>query len=127
MKASIMSIGNIGKRAQQNGQSQKSRYQVNYQTPANTPLLPPRRPESANHQTEDAEIEPNIIIDPPAAEASLQREVEIGEVSSEAGQTNNEQASSAPEISPKVVADKVFEMLKRDMRLERERRGKSRF
>ena len=120
-----MSIGSTGKRAQQIGQAQKSRYQVNYQTPASTPLLPPRRRESAHGLS--AETEANMIVDPPAQEPIVQREVEVGEVSSEPAETNNEQASAAPEISPKVVADKVFEMLKRDMRLERERRGKSRF
>lgn len=118
-----MIIGNIGKRAQKIGQQQKSRYQVNYQSSAETPLLPPRRSTNTQRQVEPGS---KIIVDPPAPEPSVQRDVEIAEVSN---QTETEEMSGqgeTPKISPEAVAKEVYAMLKRDMRLERERRGKSR-
>lgn len=120
-----MSIGNTGKRAQMLGKKQKSRYQVNYQIPAQTPLLSPRQRVEATAQR-TPEPPANIIVDPPVLEHTLQREAEVEEVSSPVENSEN-QESTTPEISPKTVADKVFTMLKWDMRLDRERRGKSRF
>ncbi len=120
-----MSIGNTGKRAQQIGQQQKSRYQVNYQSSAETPLLPPRRSTNTNAQRQ-VEAENNVIVDPPAPEPSIQRDVEVDEVSTQTATEETAGQGETPQISPEAVAKEVYAMLKRDIRLERQRRGKSR-
>lgn len=123
-----MSIGNAGKRAQAIGQNQKSRYQVNYEATERAPLLPPRSRSEKSVQR-NLESEPNTIVDPPPlSQNKLQREADVdasAEAESVSEDTDNK--TETPQIDAKIVADKVFKMMKRDMRIARERRGKSRF
>ena len=127
-----MSIGQAGKQAQNFGQRRQNQYQLDYNQADNLPLNPPRRrtptpssniePEiqrasqpahhteaqkSAGQENKSVQFETTDIAD------IVQREVDVSEVESSVAEGDLVQD----------VADRVFELMLKDVKKDRERSG----
>lgn len=136
-----MGIGQAGKRAQALGKAQQQRYRLDYQPADETPLVMPARPESGAEDTPPAETQQTV---PPAPRpATIQRSPATSQAASSqttapaasgaivqrvedapAPETTEESPAGGDDIKPEDVAEEVYKRLARDLRIERERRGR---
>lgn len=112
-----MSIGQTGKRAQQMGQQRLQRHQIKAGEVDQTPLLPPeQRGPTPSEPVVARRIDPVIQreeVDAPAATNP-----------SAARQTTTSAPQGGGETSAQELAEKVYELMKKDLRIQRERFGR---
>ena len=139
-----MSIGQAGKKAKAMGQQHVQRYQVAYSEADTTPLHGPAAPSAdasnrsiqrtadhsattrSHNQQPIKPANPSVNRPSNSAPATIQRDENTAVDSTAERQTSDNNSSEGHSISPKDVADEVYKMLTRDLRIERERRGRRR-
>ncbi|MCI0713343.1 MAG: hypothetical protein L0154_24520 [Chloroflexi bacterium] len=116
-----MSIGQTGKRAQQMGQQRLQRHQIKAGVGDQSPLHLPKR-----QATTPAEP---VVARRPDPQPVIQR-VEDDTLATTNTSAPQQATTSAPqdggETSAQQLAEKVYELMKKDLRLERERFGRLR-
>ncbi|MBI5927825.1 MAG: hypothetical protein HY862_00835 [Chloroflexi bacterium] len=123
-----MSIGRVGKQAQQAAQQQQRRYQMNYGPAVGGNLQPPMRSRPATSvPSEDAtETIQRVPMDEPLASDTVEQAVmpEMVQRADDPSSGGNEGATNSdPKISPKDVAERVYALFVRDIKREQERLG----
>ncbi len=121
-----MSIGRVGKQAQQAAQQYQRRYQINYGPSSESNLLPPRRSRPVTAEVADETVqrlpsetptENTEGVESAAMPEMVQRADDTDEAGDE-GATNSDH-----KVSPKEVAERVYALLLRDIKREQERLG----
>lgn len=113
-----MSIGNTGKRARKMGQAQQQRYTMQYRGADKTPLKAPA--EAENNQIQRVPDVPEVLLSSPEP---IQREETETSVLNTAPTSPPARSAPTP-VDPKAVADRVYKLMMRDRRLDRERFGR---
>ena len=114
-----MSIGKTGKRAQQMGQQRIQRHQIQAGESDRSPLHPPKRQSMmptepvVNRRTEPRPVIQRAEDDAPAATNPSAAQPTTESVPQDSGQADAE-----------VLAEKVYELMKKDLRIQRERFGR---
>lgn len=122
-----MSIGRIGKQAQQAAQQYQRRYQINYGPSSEANLHPPRRSQSITSEAAEAvqrvPMEAPIESDdtPSAVMPEMVQRVDDADSGGDDGDENA--TNSDHKVSPKEVAERVYALLLRDIKREQERLG----
>ncbi|MCQ3932257.1 MAG: hypothetical protein DPW16_17545 [Chloroflexi bacterium] len=119
-----MSIGRIGKQAQQAAQQYQRRYQMNYGPSSEANLQPPRRsqpiaseaPEAVQRVPMEAPIESDDT--PSTVMPEMVQRADDADSGGDEGATNSDH-----NVSPKDVAERVYALLLRDIKREQERLG----
>lgn len=130
----MSNIGQTGKRSQNFGQGQQRRYQLGYHAADSTPLQAKlqRRAEPVPTRSHAEASAPAQPVNPSSAfevEASVEPTMTavgtIQRVENEPTESSetSEQGSGGAAVKPEDVANRVFAMLMRDLRHERERMG----
>ncbi len=121
-----MSIGRVGKQAQQAAQQYQRRYQINYGPSSEGNLLPPRRSrpvaaevadETVQRLPSESPTETTEVVESPAMPEMVQR-ADATDGAGDEGATNSDH-----KVSPKEVAERVYALLLRDIKREQERLG----
>ncbi|KAB2860404.1 MAG: hypothetical protein F9K46_10040 [Anaerolineae bacterium] len=120
-----MSIGRVGKQAQQAAQQYQRRYQINYGPSSEAHLQPPRRSrpitsEVAAEAVQRVPMEAPIESDdtPSAVMPEMVQRADDADSDGDEGATNSDH-----KVSPKDVAERVYALLLRDIKREQERLG----
>lgn len=122
-----MSIGRVGKQAQQAAQQYQRRYQINYGPSSAANLQPPRRSrpvasdaaaEAVQRVPMEAPIESNDAPEESVVMPEMVQRTDDADGGGDEGATNNEH-----QVSPKDVAERVYALLLRDIKREQERLG----
>lgn len=127
-----MSIGQAGKQAQNFGQRRQNQYQLDYNQADSLPLNPPRRRAPAPVQSTN--VEPEVQRASQPAHSTEAQQSSVQENKSEQFQTTADtvqrevavnEAESSPDEGDLVqnVADRVFELMLKDVKKDRERSG----
>lgn len=120
-----MSIGRVGKQAQQAAQQYQRRYQISYGPSSEANLQPPRRSrpvaseavaEAVQRVPMEAPIESNDT--PSAVMPEMVQRADDANDGGDEGATNSDH-----QVSPKDVAERVYALLLRDIKREQERLG----
>lgn len=127
-----MGIGQAGKRAKQEAKSHQVRYQISYGDSTHTPPLVGRVQRTADTTQLSANTdEPFIITDPDPA--VIQRAIDdilrATEDAIRIEPDNNDsgtdlETNASASVDAEAVAELVYKMMLRDMKIERERSGK---
>lgn len=121
-----MSIGRIGKQAQQAAQHYQRRYQINYGPSSEAHLHPPRRnrpiasepAEAVQRVPMEAPIESNDIPEGSVVMPEMVQRADDADSDGGEGATNSDH-----QVSPKDVAERVYALFLRDIKREQERLG----
>ncbi|MBZ0320182.1 MAG: hypothetical protein K8L91_27465 [Anaerolineae bacterium] len=119
-----MSIGRVGKQAQQAAQQYQRRYQINYGPSSEANLQPPRR--SRPVASEVAEAVQRVPLEAPIESNDTPSAVmpEMVQRADDADSDGDESATNSDQnVSPKDVAERVYALLLRDIKREQERLG----
>lgn len=121
-----MSIGRVGKQAQDSARQHQQRHQMSYGPVSDAVLQPPQRKRPAEENMVEEVVAIQRAPSFPIAEATAS---EMVEPSAEAivqraeNQPEASEANSDSKVSPKAVADRVYALLVRDLKREQERLG----
>ncbi len=122
-----MSIGRVGKQAQQAAQQYQRRYQINYGPSSEANLQPPRRSRPAASEVAgetvqrvpmEAPIELNDAPEESAGMPEMVQRADDADGGGDEGATNSDH-----KVSPKDVAERVYALFLRDIKREQERLG----
>jgi hypothetical protein len=120
-----MSIGRVGKQAQDSARQHQQRHQISYGPASDAVLQPPQRNRPAAVETTEEAVAIQRAPSFPMTETPVPEMVEssVEDIVQRAENQPEEAAPSENKISPKAVADRVYALLVRDLKREQERLG----